>query len=222
MLDAPRQQLARVSSRLTHASGLSSIELAADLIAFGYVATSAALETALTEAVATATERLQQMNRSSLTPVQLAAVTEAGFIAFRDGERARGRHDVKRAMSLRANLAEELRGERIRGKASSALETTGTPHPEHFRLFLQLTTGGADPRGSDADPPLGRLVARVAQIRGPRGDFAHGCVEAASHPLVVGRGLPEDGLASSVRAMQEALGDLQKLLHVLELCCLAL
>jgi len=219
MLDAPRAQLERISSRLAQTAGLESLELAAEIVAFSYVAAGAALEAALKEAIDAALQHLRQAARPTLSPIQTAAVSEASFESFTTAERVRGRHDVQRAMTLRVHLVAELRGDTLRDAAPSVIQMTGVPHADHFQLFFRLATDGEDPRGVVASPPLARLVGRVRQVRGPRNDFAHDCADPTQHQLVIGRSLELTGLPDVVEGLQVALVELQILLDVLEQSC---
>lgn len=221
MLEGPRDQLARVSSRLAQAGGLSSVALAAEVVAYAYVAVGAALETALKESVEAALETLEGTNASLLSPFQLAAISEPSFMSLFDGERQRSRYDVKRALELRTDLVETLRAGSVRPGESnrSVLIMTGVPSRDHFKAFFAMCTGGGDPREAGASPPLERLVGRVDQVRGPRRDFAHECVDPTDHPMVLGSSLTPSGLAGAVDRLQEVVVELTELLDVLERAC---
>lgn len=222
MLESSRQQLSRVSSRLAQTAGLTSLELAAEVVAFAYGSVGAAVEVALEEAVEDVLRQLRAPAPHSLTPVQFAAVGESTFNAFADGERARGRYAVERAIELRRDLVRAVRAGSHPPPAPSVLTSSGIPDREHFRLFFQVATNGADPRGLGAYPPLARLVGRVNQIRGPRNDFAHECSDPTEHELVVGRTRDMAGLNGEVAKLQAAIADLQVLLDVIEMACGAL
>lgn len=220
MLDGPRDQVARISSRLSQAGGLSSLELAAEVVAYAYVALGAAIESALKESVEEVLRQLQTAAPSSLSSRQLAAVSEARFMAFRDAERQRGRHDLNRALGVRSDLVTALRATvpvGVGGK--SILVMTGVPGRDHFEAFLQVATGGVDPRGTGSSPPLGQLIGRVDQIRGPRRDFAHECVDPTSHPLILDSSLDSAELAKAVQRLLDVIPELEELLNVLEQAC---
>ncbi len=141
MLDASRVQLERISARLAQSAGLPSLELAAEVVAFSYVAAGAALEVALNEAMASALGYLRTAPRAALSDIQVAAVSESSFEAFVSSERTRGRHDLARAIALRVNLVSELRGDVVPSDAPSVMQMTGVPHPDHFRMRRTRFTG---------------------------------------------------------------------------------
>lgn len=219
MLESSRAQLARVTSRLTQTAGVTSLDLAAEVVAFSYGAIGAAIEVALQEAMDDVLPRLRTCAPHRLTPEQLAAAAEGPFVAFWDGERMRGRHAVDRAHEIRTELVRSLRGVQQLPATKSVVTTSGVPDRQHFRIFFAITTGGQDPRGALAAPPLNRLVGRVNQVKGPRNDFAHECVDPTDHDFVVGRTRDAAGLASEVSKLQNATSDLVVLLDVIELAC---
>lgn len=219
VLESSREQLSRVSSRLAQTAGLTSLDLAAEVVAFSYGAISAAIEVALIEVVEDTLLRLRGHPPQALTPEQLAAVGEASFAAFLDRERARSRFDVKRAFDGRTTLIRSHRSAGHLSAVGSVITLTGVPDREHFHIFFSIATGGRDPRGPLAKPPLNQLVGRVNQIRGPRNDFAHECADPTGHDLVVGRTRDAQGMANEVAKLQAAIGDLLSLLEVLELAC---
>lgn len=219
MLESSRRQLSRVSSRLTQTAGLTSLDLAAEVVAFAYCSIAAAVEVALQEVTDDVVSQLRTPAPHALSPVQFATVAESTFTAFADGERARGRFAVKRAIELRTELVRAVRATTHPAPAPSVIVRTGVPSREHFRLFFEIATGGADPRGPGASPPLPRLIGRVDQIRGPRNDFAHECADPTEHELVVGRSRDMTGLNGEVTDLQDAIADFEALLTVLELAC---
>lgn len=176
------------------------------------------MEAALTEALGVVLEVLHTAPRSRMTSAQIAILLEPAFRAYAMGEASRKRRDVSRAHKLRSRLVDDVRGDEIRAIGPTVLEETGVPHAEHFRIFFSLTTGGRDPRGSAADPPLPRLVGRLAQLRGPRNDFAHECVAPLRHPIVTGGG-EEPEIHSAIGTLQLIIAELTTLLDVVELAC---
>jgi hypothetical protein len=198
------------------------LELAWEVFAFSHVGVSAAVEEAFSQASRDAMDKLRAREYSTLSPPQLAAVAESSFIAFYDAERARGRFNPKSAMRIRETLVEELRGARTRPSRKSVLEGTGIPGRDHFRLFFEVVTGGADPRGSSPAAPLARLVGRVNELGGPRNVFAHECAEPSEYQFVAGKGTDWGALGSAVRAMEALIADLHQLFDALEAACEAL
>ena len=219
MLESSREQLSRVSSRLAQTAGLTSLDLAAEVVAFSYGAIGAAVEVALNEAMKDVLPRLRVPAPHALTDEQLAAAAEASFVGFTDGERMRGQYDVKKAVDLRAALIRSLRGHSSLAPTESVVTMSGVPDLAHIWMFFTITTNGDDPRGPLAVPPLSRLVGRVNQIRGPRNDFAHECSDPTEHELVVGRTRDAAGLASEVAKLQAAVADLEELVDVFESAC---
>lgn len=219
MLESPRQQLSRATSRLTQTAGLTSLELAADVVAFAYGTVAASVQVAIGEVVDDALTQLRVPAPSALTPVQFAVTAESTFAAFSDGERARGRFAMERGIELRRDFTNAVRGSVRPSATPSLLTMSGVPHPAHFRLFFQITTNGDDPRGPGAFPPLERLVGRVGQLRGPRNDFAHECADPTQHQSVVGRSQDLAGLSGKVSELQIVIADLAILMDVLELAC---
>jgi len=222
MLEVPRQQLSRASSRLAQTAGLASLDLAAEVVAFSYGSVCAAIQAAHREACGDAVRRLRVPAPNGLSPVQVAVVAESSFAAFSDGERSRGRFSVGQAMHLRRDLVAALTGVLAMPPAPPVLTTSGLPTREHFRFFFAITVDGVDPRGSNASPPLPQLLGRVDQMRGPRNDFAHECVDPTQHELVVGRTQDLAGLSGEVAKLQAAISDLLVLFDVLELACATL
>ena len=222
MLEGPRDQLSRAASRLAQTAGLASLELSAGVVAFAYCTVGAAVEVALREATQDCLLQLRNVSPTSLTTTQLAASAESAFVSFIDAERVRGRFDVKRAVELRQQLVQTIRGTSYLAPAPSVITTSGVPSREHFRLFFQLATDGIDPRGPGASPPLPRLIGRIDQIRGPRNDFAHECVDPINHEFVVGNAHTHAGLATRVAELQTVIRELEQLFDVLELACWSL
>lgn len=219
MLESSRQQLSRIASRLTQTAGLTSLDLAAEVVAFAYGSMAAAVEVALNEAIEDVLGQLRTPAPHVLSPVQFAAAAESTFAAFADGERKRSRFAVQRAIELRSEVVRTVRGLTHPPAAPSVVAMSGVPHAEHFRVFFEIATNGVDPRGAGASPPLPRLVGRVNQIRGPRNDFAHECSDPTQHELVVGRTRDVAGLSGEVAKLQSVIGELQALLDVVELAC---
>jgi hypothetical protein len=219
MLDGPRRQLSRISSRLAQTAGLTSLDLAAEVVAFSYGSIAAAVETGLHEATRDVMAQLRTPAPHALSPAQFAAVAESTFAAFSDGERVRGRFEVKRAFALRSEIVRAVRATTHPPPAPSVITTAGVPKREHFQLFFEVATNGVDPRGAGTSPSLGRLIGRVDQIRGSRNDFAHECADPSEHELVVGRTRDMAGLSQEVAKLHDIIDDLQKLLDVLELAC---
>jgi hypothetical protein len=219
VLDSPRNQLSRTASRLTQTAGLVSLDLASEVVASAYGAIGAAVEVALREATQELLDQLRGVAPHTLSPPQVAASAESVFTAFMDAERARGRFDVDRALKLRAELVRSVRSSSQPPRAPSVIIASGVPGRDHFRAFFELATGGVDPRGTGATPPLPRLIGRVDQIRGPRNDFAHECADPSKHELVVGQSQDHAGLAGRVAELQTVIVELGELLDVLELAC---
>ena len=221
-LAEPRDQLSRISARLKQLGGLESPELAWEVFAFSHVGVSAALESAFSQASRFATEKLRTKEYSALVPSQIAVVAESSFVAFFDGESARDRRNPKKAMKVRETLVGELRGIGKARRAQKSVLQSGSPGRDHFRLFFEIVSGGDDPRGPDAFPPLPRLVSRVDQIRGPRNAFAHECVEPSQYEFVAGKGNDRSALASAVAALEVVIADLFDLFAALEAACAGL
>jgi hypothetical protein len=221
-LTEPRDQLSRVSARLKQLGGLESPELAWEVFAFSHVGVSAALESAFTQASRFATEKLRAKEYSALAAAQLAVVAESSFIAFFDGERVRDRRNPKKALKVREALVTELRGIGEPRSGTKSVLQSGNPGRDHFRLFFEIVSGGEDPRGPDARPPLPRLVNRVDQIRGPRNAFAHECVEPSQYEFVAGKGNDRSALVSAVAALEAVIADLVGLFDALEAACAGL
>jgi hypothetical protein len=222
-LTAPRDQLSRISSRLKQLGGLASLELAWEMLAFAHVGVSAALEAAFSEATNDAFQKLRSRSYTVLSAPQVAAIAESSFIGFFDAERARGTFKPDRALGIREDLVEEIRGLRSRpGGTKSVLEKTGVPDRDHFRLFFKVVTGGSDPRTRNVTAPLERLVGRVNEIAGPRNVFAHECAEPSTHEFVVGSGSDWGALAASIAALDLVIADLHELFDALEAACEAL
>ena len=219
MLDSSRQQLSRVSSRLTQTAGLTRLDLAAEVVAFAYGAIGAAIEVALREATEDVLQQLRAPAPHALTPVQFAAVAESTFTAFAAGEKARGRFAVRKAIDLRSAVVQAVRAATHPPPAPSVITMTGVPTPDHFHLFFEIATAGIDPRGIGAQPPLPRLIARINDIRGPRNDFAHDCADPTEHQLVVGRSQDMTGLRQMVAHLRSVIADLETLVDVIELAC---
>lgn len=219
LLTAPRDQLSRISSRLMQVGGLSNLDVAWELFAFSHVAVSAAIESAFSQAVTEAMNRLRERPTSSLSSTQVAAITEASFVSFLGAEQARGRFKPNRAMAIRALLVDEIRGHEVRIPRPSVLEKSGIPSRDHFRLFFAITTGGKDPREANDGAPLERLVGRINQVAGPRHVFAHECAEPSQYEFAAGVESDRNALAAAVSALEEAISDLLLLFDALEAAC---